>query len=182
MESITDLSRRSFVRVAALAVLAGPTILTSRGLGARSANDRINLGFIGVGIMGRGHVHGFLNSPEVQVVAICDVMAARREHSQRDVEKHYAGQNGKGTYKGCKVYNDFRELLERKDIDAVLIATEWPEFRDVSVEHAVRTMREAVVFDPGRFLEKSLGNDERIRYFAIGKPAGKNLRGTYVSN
>ena len=123
MESITDLSRRSFVRVAALAVLAGPTILTSRGLGARTANDRINLGFIGVGIMGRGHVHGFLNSPEVQVVAICDVVAERREHSQRDVEKHYAGQNGKGTYKGCKVYNDFRELLERKDIDAVLIAT-----------------------------------------------------------
>jgi predicted dehydrogenase len=89
-----------------------------------SPNDRVTLGFIGVGTMGRGHVHRFLTYPGVQVVAVCDVVAERREASQKEVEAHYANQKSKsGTYKGCQAYTDFRELLARKDIDAVVIAT-----------------------------------------------------------
>ena len=117
-------SRRQFAQAVA-AGLAAPTVLTSlaRGDAPVKANDRITLGFIGVGTMGRGHVAGFLRHPEVQVVAVCDVVAARRDNARKMVEDHYGKQKGKGTYKGCAAYNDFRDLLARKDIDAVVIAT-----------------------------------------------------------
>jgi predicted dehydrogenase len=87
-----------------------------------SANDRINLGFIGVGVQGSGHVRGFLGAPEVQVVAISDMVRERRENSQKVVEDRYP-KTAKGGYQGCKIYADFRDLLARKGIDAVLIAT-----------------------------------------------------------
>lgn len=117
---MSRLTRRRFVQTLAAASLATPAILHGA---ERSPNDRINLGFIGVGTMGRGHVGSFLRYPEAQIVAICDVVAERRDHCQKMVEEHYAKAKDKGTFKDCKVYNDFRELLERKDIDAVVIAT-----------------------------------------------------------
>jgi predicted dehydrogenase len=100
-------------------------VLTSaaRGADAKSANDRITLGFIGVGVQNRGHLGYFLGRGDVQVVAVCDVVAERREDARRRAETRYAEALKKGEYKGCAAYNDFRELLERKDIDAVVIAT-----------------------------------------------------------
>jgi predicted dehydrogenase len=116
------ISRRRFVQAAA-AGLAGPLVFaSSRAVRGKEANDRINLGFIGVGTMGGGHVHGFLGFPEVQIVAVCDVVKERREHYQKEVDEHYSKQK-KGDYKGCQLFTDFRELLARKDIDAVVIAT-----------------------------------------------------------
>ncbi|HWJ20355.1 MAG TPA: nucleotide sugar dehydrogenase [Geobacterales bacterium] len=53
--------------------------------------------------------------------------------------------------------------------DAVLIATPWPEFRDISVDLLLTRMREPVVFDPGRHLQQALGADSRVRYFAVGR-------------
>ncbi len=87
-----------------------------------AANDRISLGFIGVGTMGRGHLGGFLGRPEVQVVAVCDVVAERRDDAKKRVEDRY-GKEKKADFKGCEAYTDFRKLLERQDIDAVVIAT-----------------------------------------------------------
>ena len=117
----TNLSRRHFVQAAAL---AGPFALASllRAERRASPNDRVQLAFIGVGTMGRGHVDKFLRQPEVQVVAVCDVVAERREHSRKKVEDHYATQK-KGNFQGCAVTGDFREVLARKDVDAVVIAT-----------------------------------------------------------
>src|SRR5262249_11096748 len=57
------------------------------------------------------------------VVAVCDVDTTRRESAKQTVEKRYAEQQKSGQYKGCTTYNDFRELVARKDIDAVVIAT-----------------------------------------------------------
>lgn len=116
-------SRRSFLKAALASSVAAPlAVSTARPDVKRSANDRIQLGFIGVGVMGGGHVRGFLRSPEVQVVAICDVVRERKEHHQKAVEDYYA-KNKKGAFKGCKTYEDFRQLLDNKEIDAVVIAT-----------------------------------------------------------
>src|SRR5207249_12070596 len=90
---------------------------------AAGPNDRLTLGFIGVGTQGRGHVGSLAGMPDVQVLAVCDVVAERREAAKQSVERRYAEQRGKDDYKGCVAYRDFRELLDRKDIDAVLIAT-----------------------------------------------------------
>ncbi len=73
--------------------------------------------------MGRGHVDAFLGHREVQVVAVCDVVTERRDYSKKKVEDHYAKLKNKDGYKGCKMFNDFRELLDLKEIDAVVIAT-----------------------------------------------------------
>ncbi len=118
-----SLTRRQFAKLAALSVgypslarFAAPTMARA------AANERINLGFIGVGTMGAAHARAFLGSPEVQVVAVCDVVRERREHHQQHVNAHYA-KSKKGTFDGCKVYADFRELLGDKTIDAVVIST-----------------------------------------------------------
>jgi predicted dehydrogenase len=125
MGSAQKLSRRSFVQTIAAVGVAGPVILSGsrRTLGASGPNGRINLGFIGVGTMGRGHVGRFLGMGDVQVVAISDVVAERASAAKEQVEKRYADAAKSGEYKGCATYVDFRELLARKDIDAVVIAT-----------------------------------------------------------
>jgi len=65
----------------------------------------------------------FLNASDTQVVAVCDVDAWRLDNAQKTVEKHYAQEQASGTFKGCSIYKDFRELLDRTDIDTVMIST-----------------------------------------------------------
>jgi predicted dehydrogenase len=120
-----NLSRRTFLHSLAATATLGPTIITGslRAAGQSEANDRVQLGFIGVGTMGRGHVNRFLGQKDVQVVAVCDVVKERTDSAKAMVETHYAKQANKAEYKGCAAYEDFRELLADKNIDAVLIAT-----------------------------------------------------------
>ena len=119
--SASSVSRRRFLGSVAAAGVVGPLVLASSGRGAPS--DRINVGFIGVGTMGRGHLGRFVGYGDVQVVAVCDVESTRRESAQKMVEDRYAKQADKGSYKGCRAFNDFRELLAVEGLDAVLIAT-----------------------------------------------------------
>ncbi len=122
--------RRQFLRKSAKAVLGAvaiPTIIPGSVLGINGAvapSNRIVMGFIGVGGQGtRGMAGGiwapeggFIGRKEVHGVAVCDVNANNRNNA-RDII------NRKNGNKDCSVYGDFRELLARKDIDAVLIAT-----------------------------------------------------------
>ncbi|MBI4583011.1 MAG: Gfo/Idh/MocA family oxidoreductase [Planctomycetes bacterium] len=122
-----SLTRRGFLKGAAAAALAAPAVApaSALGLGGRPApSERITLGFIGMGVMNRGHLSAFLGYPDTQVLGICEVDRTRREHSKKMVEDRYGKQEGAGSdYKGCGAHNDFRELLARKDIDAMVIAT-----------------------------------------------------------
>ena len=115
-------SRRSFLK-ATLAAGVAPLILPSRIWAAETKpNSRLGLGFIGIGKQMRGHVSGFIGKSEVQAIAVCDVDTNRRNDGKKQVEDLYAKKTGTD-FKGCEAYNDFRELLARKDIDAVVIAT-----------------------------------------------------------
>jgi predicted dehydrogenase len=121
MSQKAPFSRRSFFKASALASV--PFILPSRVWSAETApNSRINLGFIGMGKQNRGLLNGFIRRPQVQVVAVCEVDGTRREDSKRRVEEHYGKQNA-ANFKGCAAESDFRRLLARQDIDAVVIAT-----------------------------------------------------------
>jgi predicted dehydrogenase len=116
-------SRRTFLK-AALAAGVAPLILPSGIWSAETKpNDRITLGFIGIGKMAHGHLPGFLGKSETQTLAVCDVDTTRRNSGKKIVEDFYAKKNDSGTYKGCDAYNDFRELIARKDIDAVIVVT-----------------------------------------------------------
>jgi predicted dehydrogenase len=76
-----------------------------------------------MGTQGRGLLGGFLRHDQARVVAVCDVDTTRRESAKQTVETFYAKSSGSTEYKGCAAYKDFRELLGRKDIDGVVIAT-----------------------------------------------------------
>ena len=115
-------TRRQFLTMSAV-VAAGPMILSSPSRGFAAPSERIRLGFIGIGIQSRGHLRRFVGTSDTQVVAVCDVVTERREDSKRIVEEGYAKQKDMTSYKGCAAYVDFRELLARDDIDAVVIGT-----------------------------------------------------------
>ena len=118
-------SRRSFLHTV-LASSAAPLLLPSSVWAAKSGsgpNGRVNVGLIGMGMMNRGHLGGFLNLPDVQLVAVCDVHKGRLDDAVERVHKGYAKDKESGAYKGCAAFGDFRELIARKDIDAVCIGT-----------------------------------------------------------
>ncbi len=115
-------SRRSFLKTA-LAAGVAPMFLPGRVWSAETQpNSRLNLACIGIGKQMGGHLNGFIGKPETQIVAVCDVDTTRRNNGKRIVEEGYAKKAG-ANYKGCAATGDFRELLARKDIDAVVIAT-----------------------------------------------------------
>ncbi len=119
------ISRRKLLAGAAGA-LAAPYIVPASALGRgpwKAASERLNVGFIGIGNMGGGHLGGFLGDNQVQVVAVCDVDAVKRRSAREQVEKAYAADKPSGTYKGCEEYHEYEKLLARPDIDAVLVAT-----------------------------------------------------------
>ena len=79
------------------------------------------MGFIGVGKQNRGLLQNFLHH-DTRVLAVCDVDTTRREAAVKTVNEFYQGRPGENAG-GCAAYSDFRELIVRKDIDAVCIAT-----------------------------------------------------------
>jgi predicted dehydrogenase len=85
-------------------------------------SERLTLGFIGMGVMNRGHLNGFLEMKDVQVLAVSDVVAERALSAKQTVEKKY-NEGRKSTYKGCDAYADFRKIIDRKEIDAIVCAT-----------------------------------------------------------
>lgn len=108
-------SRRAFLRNGAAATAAaamGPTIIPSYvWAGPVAPSDKITLGFIGVGGMGQGHLHSFVANPRARVLAVADPYGPHREQARSHVGP------------GCDAYVDYRQLLARRDIDAVVIAT-----------------------------------------------------------
>mgnify|MGYP000172408734 CR=1 FL=1 len=115
-------TRRSFLK-ATLAAGVAPLLLPARIWAAETKpNSRLNLGFIGMGKQMRGVMGGFLSKENVQGVAVCDVDTNRRNDGKKQVEDFSTKKNDT-SFKGCASYTDFRELLARKDIDAVVIAT-----------------------------------------------------------
>jgi hypothetical protein len=108
------MNRRNFLKTTG-GLIAFPTIVPNAVFSQHAPNNRINMGFIGVGSMGSGHLRSFLGYDDVQVVAVCDVQAAHRDQAKQMVDKWYGNQD-------CVVYHDFRELLARQDIDAICLA------------------------------------------------------------
>jgi predicted dehydrogenase len=116
MKMTAPISRRNFLKAASALTAAAPFILPSRIWGADvPPGERLTMGFIGQGTQGRGLLDNFLRQP-TRIVAICDVDTTRRTAAKRKVDTYYSNSD-------CVAYDDFREIIHRKDIDAVCIAT-----------------------------------------------------------
>ena len=115
-------TRRNFLKGAASAIAGAPFILSSNILTAQTKpSSRPGMGFIGTGKQSQVLLKNFLYQ-DVQILAVCDVDTTRRADARKKVDDFYTANPKKGS-PGCKEYNDFRELLARKDIDLVCIAT-----------------------------------------------------------
>jgi predicted dehydrogenase len=125
MDRTPGLSRRDFVRLGGAGLLIGPQAIATAAWGrARPpASERVTMALVGCGGMGRANLNGFLRQPEVQVVAVCDPDRIQRDAAQRTVETFYAETTPAGAYRGCDSYRDFRDVMARRDIDAIIQAT-----------------------------------------------------------
>lgn len=117
----TLVSRRHFVRTAAAALVTAPLIVPSRLFGANAPSNRIRVGQIGCGRIALGHdLPGVLRSGLADVVAVCDVDTRRIAAGKAWVEKFY--RDNALTAPEVATYGDYKELLARKDIDAVVLS------------------------------------------------------------
>jgi predicted dehydrogenase len=121
-------TRRQFVERACWL----PSIVPSRVLGANAPSNRIQVGLIGCGHQSQRIVPSFLVHEDVQMLAVCDVnrqgvgyywpdQVLGRETARQWVNEHYAQKTGSGRFRGCDAYGDFREIVNRSDIDAVAV-------------------------------------------------------------
>lgn len=131
MKSPSGTSRRNFLRGATAAV-AAPTIIPASVLGQGdkpAPSNRVTMGFIGIGNRGYGVMGAFLGNEEVQGVAVCDAHEKHFGRNQFDKGRTYGRVGGKEKVDqkngdtDCAAYMDYRELLARDDIDAVMVAT-----------------------------------------------------------
>ena len=121
MDNKSTATRRQFLQgsLAATAVVAAPAIIPATAMGAADSpapSEKITLGVIGIGPRATYDLKPMLGMTDVRCVAIADVQASRREAGKAMVDQEYGNSS-------CVVMRDFRKLLDRRDIDAVLIGT-----------------------------------------------------------
>ena len=144
----THVNRRQFIHqslAGSLALATAPTLIPASALGREgqvAPGNRLGIGCIGVGPQGRGDMNGFLGSPDARVLAVCDV-------AKRNLDTALAQVNQKYQDNACLAFRDYRELLARPEIDAVLIAT--PDHWHVPIALA------AVKAGKDVYLEKPMG-------------------------
>ena len=135
------MNRRRFLKRTAAATMAAvgfPYVVPETALGGTgrvAPSERVVVGSIGVGGLGRGDMKSLMGVEGVQLVAVCDVIGQRREQAKGIVDERYGN-------KDCKMYGDFRDVLARDDIDAVSITTQdhWHALIAVAAARAGKDM------------------------------------------
>jgi len=154
------ISRRRMLGAGA-AALAAPYVVTVRLRGAEAPSNRITVGFIGTGSHGLGHnLSRYLQQPDARVLAVCDVDANRARQAKERVDARYGNTD-------CAVTGDFREILARKDIDAVMISTpdHWHTLMSVMAVRAgkdVQCEKPTLTIDEGRILVREVRRHGRV--------------------
>jgi predicted dehydrogenase len=119
-----SVSRRAFIKnvsVASAAFMIVPRFVLG-GKGYTAPSDIINLGFIGTGKQADGLKGAFLKTGEINILAAADVYGVKLKQFTDEVNQYYAEKTGQTVSGSCTAYPDFRDVLARKDIDAVVIA------------------------------------------------------------
>jgi predicted dehydrogenase len=174
MRKPAKLPRRRFLKVAASAgaAVVAPQIIPSSAIGRDGAvapSERITVAGIGIGNRGTYDLGCFLQQKDVQFVAVCDVKAARRDAVKQMADKHHGNND-------CATYRDFRELLDRDDVDAVLIAT-GPNWHATMAMYAARAGKDMYCEKPvTKNIAQSLTIAETMRRTARVFQAGTQRR------
>lgn len=147
------IERRDFIKQS-IATIGATAVASANILGA---NDRARVGVIGLGRQGRGVMKTFMKNPDAQVVALCDVFQPHIDFAIKDAK-----------LEGVETYKDFRKILDRKDIDAVIVASpdHWHALqtvmacqagKDVYVEKPI-----SVTVDEGRKMVQAARKYNRV--------------------
>jgi predicted dehydrogenase len=157
------ITRRGFLKTATV-VAAVPYIVPSSVLGADGAvapSNKITVGFIGTGDHGVGrNLRMYLGQPDAKAVAVCDVDSNRMKGAKQLVDEKYGNTD-------CAMARDFREILDRKDIDAVMISTpdHWHVLMSVMAVKAgkdVQCEKPTLTIDEGKILVKTDRKSTRL--------------------
>ena len=121
------MERRKFIKNMAATTVGAivmPTIVPSSVFGKNAPNNKIQIGQIGCGRIARDHdIAETIRYEQAQFVAVCDVDSKRLSEGKKYVDDFYSKKTGKSNYSNVKMYEDYRELLSNKDVDAVIIST-----------------------------------------------------------
>jgi predicted dehydrogenase len=153
-------SRRAFLRCAGAGVVL-PCIVPGHLFGAEAPSNKITVGFIGTGDHGTHHnLDKYLKLPEAKVVMLCDVDGYRMRRAKAIVDAAYDNED-------CAVSKDFRDVLARKDIDAVMISTpdHWHTLISVLAAEAgkdVQCEKPTLTIDEGKVLTKVIRRTKRV--------------------
>ncbi|AWV99740.1 Gfo/Idh/MocA family protein [Arcticibacterium luteifluviistationis] len=113
-------NRRDFIKKTSMAV-ALPYIVPSTVFGKSAPSNKINIGQIGCGRIATSHdLPGTWQHDSARIMAVCDLDINRKEYAKKLVEGHYSKA---GSTVDVKMYDDYREMLLNKDIDAVIVST-----------------------------------------------------------
>ena len=158
----TPLCRRRFLQATSVgAALVVPQLARGRLFGADAPSNRITVGFIGTGDHGTGwNLRRYLTLPEAKVVVVCDVDGARMRRAKEIVDEQYRSQD-------CGMTRDFRDVLARKDIDAVMISTpdHWHTLISVMALRAgkdVQCEKPTLTIDEGKVLIETVRKHRRV--------------------
>jgi predicted dehydrogenase len=128
--TVRALTRRDFVKAAGVAGAAA-LLPGAAWAGRPSASNRITIGVIGWGMMGPANTKAFLGYDDCQVVAACDIHTGHLKTAVDTINAKYGNTD-------CKAYHDYRELLARDDVDAIMIAVPDHWHAIIATEAAAR--------------------------------------------
>ena len=175
----TAINRRDFIRSTAKGAVAGsllvgafPTIVSASVLGKNAPSNRINIAALGNGRISRSHdMPNILKYDTARIIAVADVDSKRVNDAKKMVNDFYSKKEGK-TYDGVTTYGDYREALQNKDVDAVVISTPDPWHALMAI-HAVEAGKDvylqkptSLTIDEGRAVSNAVHRSGRI--FQIG--------------
>lgn len=162
-----NMSRRRFIKstAAVSAALSMPTIVPSTVFGAEAPSNRVHVGQIGCGNIGNYHSNYLTQMPDVRVVAVCDAYKSRRDAKAELYNTHY------GSTDITQVHADFRDLIARPDVDAVIVGAHdnWHTPMSIAAARAGKDVycQKPLALDLGRtkLLRKAVNDNHRIFQF-----------------
>jgi myo-inositol 2-dehydrogenase / D-chiro-inositol 1-dehydrogenase len=158
---VKKISRRTFVHAATLGAIAAPSFVPASVFGADAPSKKITIGFIGAGDHGTTwNLDAYLKLPDARVLAVCDVDGFRMRKAKAIVDAAYDNED-------CSITKDFRQIIERKDIDAVMISTpdHWHTLISVMAARAgkdVQCEKPTLTINEGKILIETMRKHGRV--------------------
>jgi len=170
MKDTLSISRRRFLKTTALGAVAAPALIPGSALGLNrsvSPGNRLTIGFAGVGCVSHGHLAGTLQHADIQVLAVSDPDQWRRDSGKAIVETAYAARRESGEFRGCDAYRGFHEMLDRPDIDGILMGM-GEQWHGPAVIMAAKAGKDIYVEKPNAYtVHEALAQVEAVRRHGV---------------